>query len=98
MLQCYVLTCGRSVTAFLASPRSQRPGQEARSPHPKAGPASRTGRSQYPCDNLISSVGVLTNTSVLHRDTCWSSRPLKPPPTQRVSKRFEWQRAETETT
>jgi hypothetical protein len=27
MLQCYVLTCGRSVTAFLAPPRSQHPGQ-----------------------------------------------------------------------
>jgi hypothetical protein len=39
MLQCYVLTCGRSVTAFLAPPRSQRPGQGPRSPHPKAGPA-----------------------------------------------------------
>jgi hypothetical protein len=38
MLQCYVLTCGRSVTAFLAPPRSQRPGQGPRSPHPKAGP------------------------------------------------------------
>jgi hypothetical protein len=40
MLQCYVLTCGRSVTAFLASPRSQRPGQGPRSPHPKVGPGS----------------------------------------------------------
>jgi hypothetical protein len=39
MLQCYVLTCGRSVTAFLAPHRSQRPGQGPRSPHPKAGPA-----------------------------------------------------------
>jgi hypothetical protein len=39
MLQCYVLTCGRSVTAFPATPRSQRPGQVPRSPHPKAGPA-----------------------------------------------------------
>jgi hypothetical protein len=39
MLQCYVLTCGRSVTAFLAPPRSLRPGQGPRSPHPKAGPA-----------------------------------------------------------
>jgi hypothetical protein len=38
MLQCYVLMCGRSVTAFLAPPRSQRPGQGPRSPHPKAGP------------------------------------------------------------
>jgi hypothetical protein len=38
MLQCYVLTCGRSVTAFLAPPRSQRPWQGPRSPHPKAGP------------------------------------------------------------
>jgi hypothetical protein len=38
MLQCYVLTCGRSVTAFLAPPRSQRPGQGPHSPHPKAGP------------------------------------------------------------
>jgi hypothetical protein len=38
MLQCYVLTCGRSVTAFLAPPRSQRPGQGPRSPHPNAGP------------------------------------------------------------
>jgi hypothetical protein len=27
MLQCYVLMCGLSVTAFLAPPRSQRPGQ-----------------------------------------------------------------------
>jgi hypothetical protein len=39
MLQCYVLTFGRSVTAFSAPPRSQRPGQMPRSPHPKAGPA-----------------------------------------------------------
>jgi hypothetical protein len=38
MLQCYVLTCGRSVTAFSAPPRSQRPGHGPRSPHPKAGP------------------------------------------------------------
>jgi hypothetical protein len=38
MLQLYVLTSGRSVTAFLAPPRSQRPGQGPRSPHPKAGP------------------------------------------------------------
>jgi hypothetical protein len=41
MLQCYVLTCGRSVTAFLAPPRSQRPGQGSRSPHPKAGPETK---------------------------------------------------------
>jgi hypothetical protein len=39
MLQCYVLTCGRSVSAFSAPPQSQRPGQGPRSPHPKAGPA-----------------------------------------------------------
>jgi hypothetical protein len=38
MLQCYVLTCGRSVTAFWAPPLSQRSGQGPRSPHPKAGP------------------------------------------------------------
>jgi hypothetical protein len=38
MLQCYVLTCGRSVTAFLAPPGNQRPGQGPRLPHPKAGP------------------------------------------------------------
>jgi hypothetical protein len=38
MLLFYVLTCGRSVTAFLAPPRSQRPGQGPRSPHPKTGP------------------------------------------------------------
>jgi hypothetical protein len=38
MLQCYGLTCGRSVTAFLAPPRSQRPEHGPRSPHPKAGP------------------------------------------------------------
>jgi hypothetical protein len=38
MLQCYVLTCGRGVTAFSAPPRSRRPGQGPRSPHPKAGP------------------------------------------------------------
>jgi hypothetical protein len=40
MLQCYVLTRGRLVTAFLAPPRSQRPGQGPRSPHPKSGPES----------------------------------------------------------
>jgi hypothetical protein len=39
MLQCYVLTCGWTVTAFLAPPRSQRLRQGPRSPHPKAGPA-----------------------------------------------------------
>jgi hypothetical protein len=39
VLQCYVLKCGRSVTAFLAPLRSQRPGQGSRSPHPKADPA-----------------------------------------------------------
>jgi hypothetical protein len=38
MLQCYVLMCARSVTAFLAPPRSLRPGQGLRLPHPKAGP------------------------------------------------------------
>jgi hypothetical protein len=38
MLQCYVLTCGRSVTTILAPPRRQRPGQGPRLPHPKAGP------------------------------------------------------------
>jgi hypothetical protein len=38
MLQCYVLTCGWSVTAFLAPPRRQHPGKGPRSPHPKAGP------------------------------------------------------------
>jgi hypothetical protein len=37
MLHCYVLTCDRSVTAFLAPPRSQLPGQGPRSRHPKAG-------------------------------------------------------------
>jgi hypothetical protein len=37
MLQCYALMCGRLVTAFLAPPRSQRPGHGPRSPHPKAG-------------------------------------------------------------
>jgi hypothetical protein len=41
MLQCYVLTCGRSATAFSAPPRSQRPGQGPRSPDLKAGAASR---------------------------------------------------------
>jgi hypothetical protein len=41
MLQCYVLTCGRSVTAFSALPRSQRPEQGPRSPHPKDGPVQR---------------------------------------------------------
>jgi hypothetical protein len=45
MLKLYVLTCGRSVTAFLAPPRSQRPGQGPRLPHPKASPASIKGRS-----------------------------------------------------
>jgi hypothetical protein len=43
MLQCYVLTFGRSVTAFSAPPRSQRPGQMPRSPHPKAGHVYCTG-------------------------------------------------------
>jgi hypothetical protein len=42
MLQCYVLMCARSVTTFLAPPRSQRPGHGPRSPHPKAGPVVRT--------------------------------------------------------
>jgi hypothetical protein len=36
MLQCYVLTCGRAVTAFSAPPSSRRSGQGPRSPHPKA--------------------------------------------------------------
>jgi hypothetical protein len=36
MLQCCVLTCGRSVTAFSTLPRSRRLGQGPRSPHPKA--------------------------------------------------------------
>jgi hypothetical protein len=36
MLQCYVLTCGLSVTAFLVPPQSWRPGQ---GPHPKASTA-----------------------------------------------------------
>jgi hypothetical protein len=39
MLQCYVLTHDRSVTAFSAPPQSERPGQGPRSPHPKASPA-----------------------------------------------------------
>jgi hypothetical protein len=38
ILECYVLTSGRSVTAFLAPPRSQRPGQGPRLPHLKASP------------------------------------------------------------
>jgi hypothetical protein len=38
MLQFYVLTCGRSVTAFSAPSRSRRPGQGLRSSHPKASP------------------------------------------------------------
>jgi hypothetical protein len=38
MLQCYVLTCGRAVIAFSAPPRSRRPRQGPRSPHPKASP------------------------------------------------------------
>jgi hypothetical protein len=42
MLQCYVLTCGRSVTVFSAPPLSQRQGQGPRSPHPKAGPGWET--------------------------------------------------------
>jgi hypothetical protein len=42
VLQRYVLMCGRSVTAFLAPPRSQRPGQGPPSPHPKAGPEHYT--------------------------------------------------------
>jgi hypothetical protein len=41
VLHCYVLTFGRSVTAFPAPPRSQRPGQGPRSPHPKAGPVCK---------------------------------------------------------
>jgi hypothetical protein len=43
MLQCYVLMCTRSVNAFMASPRSQRPGQGRRSPHPKAGTGAGDG-------------------------------------------------------
>jgi hypothetical protein len=46
MLQCYVLTCGRSVTTFLAPPRSQRTGQGPRLPHPKAGPALDPGPTE----------------------------------------------------
>jgi hypothetical protein len=38
MLQCYVLTCGRSVTVFLAPPRSQRPGARAPLALPKGRP------------------------------------------------------------
>jgi hypothetical protein len=49
MLQCYVLTFGRSVTAFSAPPRSQRPGQGPRSPHPKAGP----GRTELECKDVF---------------------------------------------
>jgi hypothetical protein len=44
MLQRYVLTCGQSVTAFLALPQSRRPGQGPRSPYPKASPG---------CDPLL---------------------------------------------
>jgi hypothetical protein len=46
VLQCYVLTCGRSVTAFSGPPRSQHLGQGPRSRHPKAGP----GSDSVPCD------------------------------------------------
>jgi hypothetical protein len=38
MLQCYVLMWAQLVTTFLAPPRSQRPGQGPRLPHPKASP------------------------------------------------------------
>jgi hypothetical protein len=41
MLQCYVIMCARSVTAFLVPPRSWCPGQGPRSPHPKADPGLR---------------------------------------------------------
>jgi hypothetical protein len=41
MLQCYVLTCGRAETTFLAPPRSRRPGKGPCLPHPKAGPDGR---------------------------------------------------------
>jgi hypothetical protein len=36
MLQCCILMCGQSVTAFSAPPPSRRPGQGPRSPHSKA--------------------------------------------------------------
>jgi hypothetical protein len=49
---CYnVLTCGRSVTAFSAPPRSQRPGQGPRSPHPNAGPAWGLPPVRAACQN-----------------------------------------------
>jgi hypothetical protein len=41
------LMCARSVTAFLATPRSQRPGQGPRSRNPKAG-RGRAERRKVP--------------------------------------------------
>jgi hypothetical protein len=41
MLQCYVLTCGRSVTVFWAAPRSQRLRQGPRSPTQRPALVSR---------------------------------------------------------
>jgi hypothetical protein len=56
MLQCYVLTFGQSVTAFSAPPRSQRPGQMPRSPHPKAGPANHfIPRERAPPHKILNS-------------------------------------------
>jgi hypothetical protein len=69
MLQCYVLTCGRLVTAFLAPPRSQRPGQGPRSPHPKASPAyTHSGMATLERKSKINTF--LTDFDTLH-STCF---------------------------
>jgi hypothetical protein len=47
MLQCYLLTCGRAVTAFSAPPRSRRPGQGRHLPHPKSSPGHKTCVSTF---------------------------------------------------
>jgi hypothetical protein len=70
MIHCYVLMCGRSVTAFLAPPRSQRPGQGPWSPHPKADPA----KYSMAFGALI--LSVLTFCSkAMHRDNLYRFLP-----------------------
>jgi hypothetical protein len=75
MLQCYVLMCGWSVTAFLSPPRSQRPGQGPSSPHPKAGPDAKS--LEHICVlNLILVSASLNRRMFIVETFLWSSDVL----------------------
>jgi hypothetical protein len=76
MLQRYVLTCGRSVTAFSAPPRSRRLGQGPRSPHPKASPGCKITNK---CSRVLSALVYLPNYPEIFRQLTAIFRGLHVP-------------------